>query len=83
MQIMDILQKLAFISMILDFDLLKIMQFNDLYPLYRHTGSFTKLTQKYIWNYEQVDGILWNIKTLRLHMFKTIYLIVMKFTDVM
>ena len=64
---MDILQKLAFISMILGFYLLKLMQFSDLHLSYRHTGSFTKLTQKYIWNYEQVDGILWNIKTLRLH----------------
>ena len=45
---MDILQKLAFISMILDIDLLKLMQFNDLHLLYRFTGSFTKLTQKYI-----------------------------------
>ena len=44
MQIMDILQKLAFISMILDFDPLKLMQFNDLHLSYRCTGSFTKLT---------------------------------------
>ena len=58
MQTMDILHKLAFISMILDFDLLKLMQFNDLHPWYRCIGSFTKLTQKYIWKYEEVDGIL-------------------------
>ena len=61
-QIMEILQKLALIIMVLDFDLLKLMQFNDLHLLYRFTGSSTKLTQD-IQKCEQVDGILWDVKT--------------------
>ena len=40
---MAILQKLAFISMILNLDLMKLMQFNDVHLLYRHIGSFAKL----------------------------------------
>ena len=42
---MEISQKLASITVVLDFDLLKLMQFNDLCLLYMSTGSFAKLTQ--------------------------------------
>ena len=45
---MEILQKLALIIVALVFDVLKLMQFNDLHLLYRFTGSFTKLTQIYV-----------------------------------
>ena len=38
---------------------------------------------RYIWKYEQVDGVLWVVKTLRLHISKTIYLINMIFIEVM
>ena len=45
MQIMEISQKLASITAVLDFDLLKLMQFKDLCLSYTSTGSFAKLTQ--------------------------------------
>ena len=48
MQKKEILQKLALITMVLDFDLPKLMQFNDLHLSYRFTGSITKLTQIYM-----------------------------------
>ena len=44
MQIMAILQKLAFVNMLLNMDQMKLMQFNDLHFSYRHTGSFARLT---------------------------------------
>ena len=39
---MAILQKLAFISVLLNLDLMKLMQFNDLHLLTRCAGSFAK-----------------------------------------
>ena len=44
MQIMAILQKLAFISELLNMDQMKLMQFNDLHLSYRCTWSFARLT---------------------------------------
>ena len=35
------------------------------------------------WNYEQVNGTLYNIETLGLHIFKTTYPINIKFIEVM
>ena len=40
---MAILQKLACISVLLDLDLMKLMQINDLCLLYRYKGAFAKL----------------------------------------
>ena len=42
MQIMEVLHKLTLITVVLDFDLLKLMQFNDLHLSYRFNRVFYK-----------------------------------------
>ena len=49
-EIMEVLLILAFIIVVLDVDLLKLMQFNDLHLSYTFTGSFAKLTKIYMKN---------------------------------
>ena len=44
---MEVLQKLAFIIMVLDVDLLKLMQFNDLHLLYMFQGLCKTYTDIY------------------------------------
>ena len=82
-EIMEVLQILAFIIVVLDVDLLKLMQFNDLHISYTFTGSFAKLTQIYMKKCEHVDGVLGDVKTSRSHISRTIYPIDMKFIGVM
>ena len=76
---MAILQKLACIVMVLNLDVMKLMQFNDLHLLYMCIGPFAMLIWENIWSYEQVN----NVETLGHHICKTTCLIDMKLIEVM
>ena len=82
-EIMEVLQILAFIIVVLDVDLLKLMQFNDLHLSYTFYRVFCKTCTDIYEKCEHVDGVLGDVKTSRSHISTTTYPIDMKFIEVM
>ena len=86
---MEYLPKLTIISMLLNIGLLELMHFYDMHllltiftVLQMYRG--TRLTELYndIGLYRHMVGILWDVKTLRSYISKTIHPIAMKLTGV-